>query len=142
MEVIREKTATQSCFKTWQNLEGKSEIGGPRERKQLQNAKYNEKKKRDNEIENGGYKANFADQVQILTNMVKTDSSFVRCVKINSNKVPVCILYSDEQIQDVKRFCCQWPLADSAVFGFDKTFNLADCHLTIGNISYQEISNQ
>lgn len=41
------------------------------------------------------------------------------------------ILYTDEQIQDVRRFCCGAPLAESTVLGVDKTFNLGQFHVAV-----------
>ena len=115
MDEIKEKTDHQSCFRVWQNVEGKLDIGGPRDRKQVENAKYNEKKRREREEGEEGKKGNFADQVLILLNMVKTESDFVRCVKVTSKKVPTCILYTEDQVKDIKRFCCDWPLSHSLV---------------------------
>ena len=49
----------------------------------------------------------------------------------NKFKVPLIILYTDDQAKDFKRSCCAGPLAKSAVIGCDKTFNFGPVHLKI-----------
>ena len=127
-EAIREKPNLH----VWQDVVAPDEIGGPRSRKQLINLKYNEKKKREREHEGEVYRANLADHLQNLETMVKTDGSFVRCVKLSENRVPAAVLYSDQQLEDIKRFCFSSPEAKTTYFGFDKTFNLSDLHVTAG----------
>ena len=41
------------------------------------------------------------------------------------------ILYTDEQLLDVKRFCCCAPAGKTTVLAFDKTFNLTEVHVTM-----------
>ena len=48
-----------------------------------------------------------------------------------AGKSPCIILFTKEQIFDLKRFCCSGPATTSTVLGVDKTFNLADLHATI-----------
>ena len=48
--------------------------------------------------------------------------------------MPCIILYSDEQIADLKTFCC----SGLTVLGVDKTFNLCDMHVTV--TSYKTLS--
>ena len=64
--------------------------------------------------------------------MTTTDSDFVRSVHFSANKIPTVVLYTEDQVKDVTRFCCSWPLARSTVFGFDKTYNLTDLYVTPG----------
>ena len=56
-------------------------------------------------------------------------SQFIQLVVRAAGKVPCIILYTKEQIFDLKRFCCSGPATKSTVLGVDKT--LADLHATI-----------
>ena len=51
-----------------------------------------------------GRMANFADECQIVMNMVHSDV-FVQCIEQSGGHVPSVIVYSDRQICDVKSFC-------------------------------------
>ena len=54
--------------------------------------------------------------------------SFVKNVKhVSGVQHPVVTLYTDQQIADIKRFCCK---EQGAVIGVDKTYNLGDFHVT------------
>ncbi|GFN94355.1 hypothetical protein PoB_002086100 [Plakobranchus ocellatus] len=75
-------------------------------------------------------KANFADQVSALEERQHT-MPFVKLIVRQYKKVPSVILYTEEQISDIKRFCCPPVTAESTVFGFDKTFNLSNVHVTV-----------
>ena len=76
---IKEK----SNLHVWQDNVDPDEIGGPRSRKQIINLRYNEKKKRQREESGEGFRANLADHIQNLENMIKTDGTFVRSMKIS-----------------------------------------------------------
>ncbi|GFO15308.1 hypothetical protein PoB_004181300 [Plakobranchus ocellatus] len=75
-------------------------------------------------------KANFADQVSALEELQHT-MPFVKLIVRQYKKVPSVILYTEEQISDIKRFCCPPVTAESTVLGFDKTFNLSNIHVTV-----------
>ena len=47
-----------------------------------------------------------------------------------SQRVPIIILYTEDQINDLKRFCPPYA-AQSTVLGIDKTNNLSDVHVTV-----------
>ncbi|GFN97800.1 hypothetical protein PoB_002430600 [Plakobranchus ocellatus] len=70
-------------------------------------------------------KANFADQVSALEELQHT-MPFEKLIVRQYKKVPSVILYTEEQISDIKRFCCPPVTAESTVLGFDKTFNLSN----------------
>lgn len=40
-------------------------------------------------------------------------------------------MYIDEQLQDIRRFCCSAPIGETTVLGVDKTFNLGQFHMTV-----------
>lgn len=50
------------------------------------------------------------------------DKSIIR----DMGKAPCLILYTDEQIQDIKTLCC----TGLSILGIYKTFNLCDMHVT------------
>ena len=61
-----------------------------------------------------------------------TTHEFIQQLSISKDKVPTIILFTEEQIMDVKCFCCSGPAAHTTVLGFDKTFNLGEPHVTVG----------
>ena len=119
----------ESAKETWRDVEGKSEIGGPRSQKQVENAKCRAKKADQKTSSN---KHHFSDQIQTLQTLVTTHE-FVQ-VSLSKDKVPTIILFTEEQIMDVNRFCCSAPVAHTTVLGFDKTFNLGELHVTVGGV--------
>ena len=59
--------------------------------------------------------------------MAKTHE-FVQSVKhMHGQQYPVITLFTDQQIRDVKRFCCK---ENGSVLGIDKTYNLGEFHVT------------
>ena len=102
-------------------------IDGPRNRKQIYNAKYRQQTKDNPGVSRG----NFADHIKGAEDLVNT-CPFVQSVNHVKNKIPSCILYTDEQIEDIKRFCCSAPFSQTTVLSFDKTFNLGQIHVTAG----------
>ena len=90
--------------------------------KQLRNAKYNIA----NDKNNRGM-SNIADQIICVEEMTKTHE-FVQSVKhLSGMNHPVITLFTEQQINDVKRFCCR---DDAGVLGMDKTYNLGEFHVT------------
>ena len=97
----------------------------PRNRKQVYNKKTLLRK--ENSIP---LSSNFADQTQALEEHQK-QNDFVQVIIKRPNKVVCAILYNEEQIEDIKRFCCGKDSEMKTVIGVDKTFNLSDCHVTV-----------
>ncbi|GFN78806.1 hypothetical protein PoB_000531200, partial [Plakobranchus ocellatus] len=75
-------------------------------------------------------KANFADQVSALEEPQHT-MRFMKLIVRHYKKVPFVILYTEEQISDIKRFCCPPVTVESTVLGFDKTFSLSNVDVTV-----------
>ena len=50
------------------------------------------------------YKRNFADKIQHLENLVNSHP-FVQSILHSKDKVPSIILYTDEQLVDIRRCC-------------------------------------
>ena len=74
----------------------------------------------------------FADQVHKVERMAHAEKfkDFVQVITRAQGKVPTIILHSKEQMADMKRSCSPGPNGVRSVMTFDKTFNLADVHLT------------
>lgn len=78
---------------------------------------------------------NFADNIQVVENILHSNP-FVQQVINFKSKVPSVICYLPDQIQDMKRF---YAVPDGAVLGFDKTFNLADIHVTVAVFKHKAV---
>ena len=63
---------------------------------------------------------NIADNFQEIENLVMNNDAYIRSVIRTNGKTPCIILYSDEQIADLKTFCC----SGLTVLGVDKTRHL------------------
>ncbi|XP_053375386.1 uncharacterized protein LOC128547267 isoform X2 [Mercenaria mercenaria] len=106
----------------------------------------NEKQRNENQLKNikaglnresreNYHTHNSADQIICVEEMTKTHE-FVKSVKhISGIHHPVVTLYTDQQIEDIKRFCCR---DGGCVLSIDKTFNLGDFHVT--PTCYKDIS--
>ncbi|MES9883125.1 MAG: hypothetical protein ABW185_19850 [Sedimenticola sp.] len=70
---------------------------------------------------------NIADQIMVLDNKVTQNHHFVRSIVRTNAKTPFIILYTDDQLRDIRNFCGY----GSSVLGVDKTFNLCDMHVTV-----------
>lgn len=111
------------------------ELHGPRNRKQVSNKKYNDKKKKCI-AENGQYisRGNIADHLNEIDNILADKNSIVKSVIRDNGKAPCIILYNDEQLDDIKKLCC----SGQTILGIDKTFNLCEMHVTAS--CYKQIS--
>ncbi|KAK7108117.1 hypothetical protein V1264_015910 [Littorina saxatilis] len=116
------KTPRQVYFEHTQTDDGHS----LRNRKQVYNCRYRAKKQ---EEPSTSHKANFADQVAGVEDL-QMSLPFIQLVVRQNGKVPCIILYNNDQMSDLKRFCCPPLTAQSTVLGVDKTFNLSDVHVT------------
>ena len=74
-----------------------------------------------------GRNDNFADQIRHLENMVTDKDEFVRSVFRTGGQTQTIILFTDEQIKDIKTHCC----TGKTVLGMDKTLNLCRMHVTV-----------
>ena len=99
----------------------------PRNIKQVENARYLTNKTSDRSY---GNLSSFADHVVYLENMAKSEDFFVRRVITGPGRVPSVICYTNEQLADIRRFCCAGPAAQNTVLGIDKTYNLGQVHVT------------
>ena len=128
LDHVKHEALTQTPSEVMQKrVEMDAEVGGLQSKNQIENARYRGKRQHQETSTN---KANFADHILTLMNSTQTNE-FVRDIHISNDKVPCVILYTDDQIQDIKRFCCSAPQTQTTVLGFDKTFNLGDIHVTL-----------
>lgn len=132
MDKIKKEAEHRMPNQLWQELNDSGCVGGLRSKRQLSNARYQVKRQWH---QTEGKNSNFTDHVQNIESMAKTHE-FVQCVKFGKNKVPTVILYTEDQLQDVRRFCCPSPITHSTILGFDKTFNLGDVHVTVGTFKH------
>ena len=74
---------------------------------------------------------NLADEMLSLCSMV-TQNDFVRAVTFSAEHAPCVILYTKEQLADVKRFCgADAPDNIRSVLCVDRTFNVSSLFLTL-----------
>ena len=99
---------------------------GPRDLKQVQNARYNNKKHKNNDKLH--HHQNIADEIQILLSEIH-DHPFIQEVIQTKGKPPCVILYLEDNLHDIEQFCT--PTArHPSVLGIDRTFNLGACYAT------------
>ena len=58
-------------------------------------------------------------------------SDFIQLILRRKGKVPSIILYHQDQLLNIIRFCCGGPSTMSTVIGVHKTFNLSQLYVTI-----------
>ena len=77
--------------------------------------------------------ANLADEVQTLLSRLSDDTEdFIRSVYVQLKRTPVVVLYTDEQIADLRLLCTQdCPSALRSVLSVDRTFNLSSLYVTV-----------
>ena len=105
------------------NNKTQDEFEKQRNLKQLQNMKHGIVKKTN---PSSFARKNAADHIMCIENMVQ-EHDFVRAVVHIKGISPSVILYTEQQIKDVKWFCCK---DGGAILGMDKTYNLGDFHVT------------
>ncbi|WAR31703.1 hypothetical protein MAR_034245 [Mya arenaria] len=98
----------------------------PRNIKQIQNLNYNQGRKHKTAGEDV-YLKNLADHLINIESKVYQGHPFIRSV-VHLHSGPSVILYTDEHLQDIGRFCCKEN--EGTILGVDKTYNLGQLHLT------------
>ncbi|XP_078689169.1 uncharacterized protein LOC144920713 [Branchiostoma floridae x Branchiostoma belcheri] len=104
----------------------------PTNKKQVSNKRYLDAKKRRGAMLGSGH--NVADHMQQLEG--PDGHPFARRIIRGDNNETVIILYTDDQLEDLKRFCCSSAHAVNTVLGVDKTFNLGPFHVTVTNFKH------
>jgi hypothetical protein len=95
-----------------------------RNNRQLKNFKYAQDKAAKDSY---GSTGNAADHVIAVEEMVHTHPLVYSVKHSKDIKNPLVTLFTSQQINDVKRFCCK---PGGSVLGMDKTYNLGDFHVT------------
>ena len=103
------------------------ELSGPANRQQVYDKKSRviAKERKENGFTHN--RNNIADHIKEIENQVTDNHPFIRSVVRHNGRAPCIILYTDEQITDLKQLCC----TGQAILGVDKTFNLCDMHVTV-----------
>jgi len=105
---------------------------GPRNMQQV----YNRKKSLNEKLTQQRPKCNLADDVQAVLGMVQ-EQQFVRSVVVAGDKPPTVIVYTDQQVADVKRWCCG--PRKRCILVIDRTFNLGKCYVTVTTFKYLDV---
>jgi len=76
---------------------------------------------------------NLADEVQsLLTRLTHDDEDFVQAVNVQLRRSPAVILYTQEQIDDIRCLCSKETSTElRSILSFDRTFNLSSLFLTV-----------
>lgn len=100
----------------------------PRDLKQVRRLKH---KARNMKV-NKARPCNVADDVLTAIREQESRPEFVRKVLLTPGKAPTFVLYTDEQITDMRRFCCSDDNSyRRSIIGIDRTFNLGPCFVTV-----------
>ena len=103
----------------------------PNNVQQVKNQKYIESRHRHGKM--AANRGNAADHIQAIEHHFEEPDShpFARCVIRGHQQIPAIIMYIDEQLSDIRRFCCSPPIGETTVLGVDKTFNLGQFQVTV-----------
>ena len=87
--------------------------------------------RRANKEANGaGICSNFADEIKVVFDMLKTDN-FVRQVFAQKDSVPCVALNTDRQLTEIKGMWFDNDKQRGSVLGVEKTYNLGSAYVTI-----------
>lgn len=100
----------------------------PKNSKQIRNKKYRETIK-----EEPLKPTNVADEVYQVLCFLQT-SDFIQQLVFTKKKRPIILLYSDNQIKDLRANCLG---KHGSVIGIDRTFNLGSCYVTAMTFKHQ-----
>ena len=119
MKEIGEKLVTKPPRAVYQEMLDDS-FKSPRDFKQVRDKKY-----KDSKIGQKVHSCNVADDLMTVFSMVD-ENPHVQEVIHTKNKPPCVILYSDEQLLDMR-----YNILEGSVLGVDRTFNLGPCFVTV-----------
>ena len=126
--VAVQDTAPRAVYKRMEREN--AEDSAPRNLRQVQSVKARTKQKDRQDDDGPVTVGNLAQQIQRVESLVH-HNPFVQATWQGKGASPSVILHTDEQLQDLKRFCCSSPAGQTTVLGFDKTFNLTEVHVTM-----------
>ncbi|XP_039247589.2 uncharacterized protein LOC120325535 [Styela clava] len=118
---VQSRMSTREIYK---KMIGEDSIHAPRDYRQVRYRKMHAKK------DSWGTEGSrtFADGVLDVLSMVQTDD-FVREAAVIKGSPPCVILYTNNQLADLKRIAST--TSDKTILGVDRTFNLGACYATI-----------
>ena len=91
---------------------------------QVQNKKYCEKKKdREGRTDQPLTKGNLVCQIQQVETLLQ-EHPFIQRVWHGKGVVPSVVLHIEQQMLDLKGFCCSTPAGQTTVLGFDKLWTV------------------
>lgn len=84
---------------------------------------------------------NLADEVQtVLTMLTHDEEDFIRAVNVQLRRSPSVILYTDDQIHDIRNLCSSDTTAElRSVLSFDRTFNLSSLYVTLMVFKHRKV---
>ena len=124
-EKIKEKVACAPPRNVYTDMVLENSFDAPRNLKQVQNIKHNNERGKRNTENN---RKNTADDIQTIINTMN-EHPFIQEIVQTKGKPPMVILYNEEQLKEVKKFCVT--KNDKSILGVDRTFNLGACFVTL-----------
>ncbi|XP_053656041.2 uncharacterized protein [Cherax quadricarinatus] len=126
LSAIADKVHSKTPQQIYNDFLEEDSTNAPRDTKQIHSVKYKLLKASNTE---GINKKNHMAYAHPVLNMLNKNP-FVQYVTSGSGNPLSVILYTEDQIEDIKRFCCDCD--ETSVFGMDKTYDLGSCFLTLG----------
>ncbi|KAF0147074.1 MAG: hypothetical protein FD143_3117, partial [Ignavibacteria bacterium] len=126
IEEIRNADKMATHRHVYAELLEKNPLNGPRNSEQVR--KVRSKNKIQRQLTTA---SNLPEEVLSVLKM-QSSHPFVRRVLFLQNQQPIIILYTDEQIDQIKQFCSERsPIDVRTPLGIDRTFNLSSCFATV-----------
>ncbi|GFR90897.1 hypothetical protein ElyMa_006162000 [Elysia marginata] len=131
LNAIKKASNTIKPREIYEQLKRKpTEDERPKNLRQVQNTKYHTHKSRrveEGKQHQGGN--NLGDNINQLHNAIH-DHPFIQEIFHRKQNIPGIVLFTTQQIRDIRRFCCSSPPGEGTVLAVDKTFNLGQLHVT------------
>ena len=121
-EILKHETV--NSIERAMNQKTSNDLEKQRNKNQLGNLKYSLTSYSRSPFESS---KNVADNEIFVQEMTETHEYLMSVIHLQGINHPVINLYTDQQIRDIKRFCCK---EDVAVLGIDKTYNIGVFHVT------------
>ena len=132
MDQIAAAVKDSTPHTVFQHLErNNKEEDAPGNLRQIQNKKYCEKTKDcEGRTDQPLTKGNLGCQIQQVETLIQ-EHPFIQRVWYGKGAVPSVMLHTEQQMLDLKQFCCSAPAGQTTVLGFDKTFILTEVYMTM-----------
>ncbi|RDH83421.1 MAG: hypothetical protein DIZ80_08245, partial [endosymbiont of Galathealinum brachiosum] len=124
---IQDRVVNSTPRQVYTDMVLNSSSNAPQNLRQVQNIKYTvEKKKRQTRTGTSINRKNNADDIQTLLSIMH-EHPFIQEIVQAKDKAPTVILYTDDQMTDMRNVCEY----QNSVLGVDRTFNLGPCFVTL-----------